>query len=201
MKLLYGSQNFGYDIDNSDKDWLEIVYPSWQDILNNKLINKEIKNEDGSVTKVKDIRCLIKMIEKCNFNDLQVLYSQEMYECEDLKWFIEHREEIVKHNLRQLYFTNRGYVVSCLMSGNSKDMIRAYCFMQLIERAFSGEVMNLCDKSLRDLRNQKDNQILAHEILERVDRLKELAVASPVHDGIVIKARKEIERLLKLHMM
>ena len=49
MKLLYGSQDFGYDTPQSDKDWLEFVYPTWKDVLANNMISKECKNEDGSL--------------------------------------------------------------------------------------------------------------------------------------------------------
>ena len=136
MKLLYGSQNFGYDTPESDKDWLEFVYPTWEDIVSNNMKNKERKNEDGSVTKVKDIRLIIKMVEKSNFNDLQVLYSQEMYGCEDLKWFIDNRDALVKHNLHQLFYTNKGYILSCLKSGTQKDLVRALAFTNMIVKAF-----------------------------------------------------------------
>lgn len=60
MKLLYGSQNFGYNLVNSDKDWLEFVYPTWEQIIKGDLISKERQNEDGSITKVKDIRLIAK---------------------------------------------------------------------------------------------------------------------------------------------
>ena len=200
MKLLYGSQNFGYDTKDSDKDWVEFVYPTWQDILNNHKVSKEVKNEDGSITKVKDIRCLLSMIEKCNFNDLQLLFSQEMYECEDLKWFTDHREEIVKHNLKQLYFTNRGYVVGCLLRDNSKDRIRAYCFMQLIERAFSNEPFSLHDENLRLLRELAHHQIDPDSIIKRVDALKEISLETSVNHMIIVQARKEIEKLLKINL-
>lgn len=133
MKLLYGSQNFGYDTKDSDKDWLEFVYPCWEEIIKNEITNKELHNDDGSITKVKDIRLIPKMIKKANFNDLQVLFSQETYECEDLKWFIEHRQELIRANMWQLFCSNVGYIKSQLKENTNKSIIRAYCFTRLLE--------------------------------------------------------------------
>ena len=165
MKLLYGSQNFGYDTPNSDKDWLEFVYPTWKDIVSNNMVNKEKKNEDGSVTKVKDIRLIIKMIEKANFNDLQILYSQETYECEDLRWFYDNRNLLVRANLRQLFYTNKGYIMSCLKSSTRKDLVRAWCFMILIARAFDVKYFKLKVDDLRDYRMDEEKTIDVEVIL------------------------------------
>lgn len=203
MKILYGSQNFGYEIKESDKDWLSFVYPTWEDIVNNTMKSVEHQNEDGSVTKIKDIRLIIKMIEKCNFNDLQILYAQEYYHCADLSWFIEYRDVLVKHNLRQLYYSNRGYAISCLKKGTQKDLIRSIAFKNMIERAYSEEEFEMRDPSLAELRQKEklDPQMVNKIVFESFDKYELIADNQFVNIGLLGEAKKEVERLLKKNLL
>lgn len=203
MKLLYGSQNFGYDTPESDKDWLEFVYPTWEDIVSNNMKNKERKNEDGSVTKVKDIRLVIKMIEKSNFNDLQVLYSQEMYGCEDLKWFIDNRDALVKHDLHQLFYTNRGYILSCLKSGTQKDLVRALAFTNMIVKAFNENEFVMREpkfSKIREANSQEFNECKEY-IYKKLSEYEGYAYALDKDNTIIDMARLEVKRLLKNHLI
>lgn len=203
MKLLYGSQNFGYDTPESDKDWLEFVYPTWEDIVSNNMKNKERKNEDGSVTKVKDIRLIIKMVEKSNFNDLQVLYSQEMYGCEDLKWFIDNRDALVKHNLHQLFYTNKGYILSCLKSGTQKDLVRALAFTNMIIKAFNENEFVMREpkfSKIREANSQEFNECKEY-IYKKLSEYEGFAYALDKDNTIIDMARLEVERLLKNHLI
>lgn len=200
MKLLYGSQNFGYDTPQSDKDWLEFVYPTWKDIVSNNMVNKEKKNEDGSITKVKDIRLIIKMIEKANFNDLQILYSQEAYECEDLRWFYDNRNLLVRANLRQLFYTNKGYIMSCLKSGTRKDLIRAWCFMILIARAFDIKYFKLKVDGLCDYRLDEEKTIDVETILSELARYEKVVDEFEKDEVLLEKVRIEVERLIKANL-
>lgn len=203
MKLLYGSQNFGYDTPESDKDWLEFVYPTWEDIVSNNMKNKERKNEDGSVTKVKDIRLIIKMVEKSNFNDLQVLYSQEMYDCEDLKWFIDNRDVLVRHNLHQLFYTNRGYILSCLKSGTQKDLVRALAFTNMIVKAFNENEFVMREpkfSKIREANSQEFNECKEY-IYKKLSEYEGYAYALDKDNTIIDMARLEVKRLLKNHLI
>lgn len=203
MKILYGSQNFGYETKTSDKDWLSFVYPTWEEITGNSMRSLEHQNEDGSVTKIKDIRLIIRMIEKSNFNDLQVLYSQEYYHCADLWWFIEHRDALVKHNLRQLYYSNMGYIKSCLKNGSQKDLIRAVAFINVIERAYEQEEFELRDPSLSKMREAGplDCHLVEKMVLERLNKYEAIAENQFVNIGIIEEAKKEVERLLKVNLL
>lgn len=203
MKILYGSQNFGYENESSDKDWLSFIYPTWEDIVTNSMKSVEHQNEDGSVTKIKDIRLIIKMIEKSNFNDLQMLYSQEYFDCKDLSWFIEFRDVLVKHNLRQLYYSNRGYALSCLKKGTQKDLVRAIAFKNMIERAYSDEIFEMRDPSLAELRQkeQLDYHVVNKIVLESLDKYEEIADNQVINIGIIGEAKKEVERLLKIKLL
>lgn len=162
MRILYGSQNFGYDTPDSDKDYMEIVFPTLEDIVRGRTSNRETKQLDGSIVKVKDIRLLPKMLLKGNFNDLQILYSKEYEDCKGLEWFIENRERIVRYSPSRLVWTNAGYIKQCIKYGTyhlgklvGKDYARAICFTHLIERALTTDKLVFCDESLRDVRSNK----------------------------------------------
>lgn len=200
MKLLYGSQNFGYDTPQSDKDWLAFVYPTWQDIINHTMISKEIKNKDGSITKVKDIRLIIKMIEKANFNDLQFLYAQESYACEDLKWFYANRNLLIRANLRQLFYTNKGYIMSCLKSGTRKDIIRAWCFTTLIGRALDPAPFTLKVSDLQAYRENEAYTIDTTLIHTQLAYYEPIANAFEKDEILLAQVALEVERLLKAQL-
>ena len=200
MKLLYGSQNFGYNIPHSDKDWLEFVYPTWKDIVSNNVISKDHNNEDGSITKVKDIRLIIRMVEKANFNDLQVFYTQEAHECEDLKWFFDNRDLLIRANLRQLFYTNKGYILNCLKKGTRKDLIRAWCFTILIARAFDCQPFKLKVDGLSAYRLNEEEPIDKYFILSQLDKYEELANSFKKDEELLDEVRLEVEKLLKIHL-
>lgn len=197
MRLLYGSQNFGYDTPNSDKDWLEFVYPTWADIISNNMISKERKNEDGSITKVKDIRLIPKMIEKANFNDLQFLYSQEVEECTELKWFFDNRDRLVRANLKQLFYTNSGYIRTCLSTGTRKDLVRAWCFLILIAKAFSNKEFQLIVDGLRAYRLDENKSIDIDFIKGCLEFLEREASKAEKNEALLKQARAEVESLMK----
>lgn len=201
MRLLYGSQNFGYDTPQSDRDWLEFVYPSWINIIRNNQISIEHSNEDGSVTKMKDIRLISKMIEKANFNDLQFLYSQETYGCEDLKWFFENRGRLVRANLKQMYNTNKGYILAQLKSGTKKDMVRALCFLELIKRALSDEEFVMRIDWLQDCRVNDEFYISEAYIKTELDKLKPIVAHAEKDTFLLHEVEEEITRILKEKLM
>ena len=175
MKVLYGSQNFGYAVKGSDKDYMQFVYPTWEDILKNNVISKEVKNGDGSVTKVKDIRLIPKMIEKGNFNDLQFLYSKEVTNDDEFRWLFENRDRLVKANKLSCFRSNKGYIISCLKSGTRKDMVRALCFSELINRVLALGEFNLEVKGLSKYREDESLEISADKIKGDLDYFEYIA--------------------------
>lgn len=197
MKLLYGSQNFGYDTPQSDRDWLQFMYPRWIDIVRNNQVSMETHNLDGSITKIKDIRLIPKMIEKANFSDLQFLYAQETYGCDDLKWFFENRDRLVRANLSQMYNTNRGYIISCINRRTRKDMVRALCFLELIKRALSEEEFVMRVDWLQDCRVKEDFYVNRNYIESELDRLKPMVANTEKDTMLLQEVEEEITRLLK----
>ena len=135
MRILYGSQNFGYDIENSDRDYAEIVIPKWQDLFDKKLLNKTICNEDGSTLKQIDIRTLPQLFSGQNLADLQLLYSKEYIDIGIFKWFVDRKEKISKSNLYQFYVSNRRSAEQYLSKEISpKNVTRVYIIFKALQR-------------------------------------------------------------------
>lgn len=154
MVILYGSRNFGYEDKESGKAWIEFKYPTWDNIINNELIGYERPGTDGSVIKVKDIRLIPRMLSKCNFSDLQILYSTERYGCEDIQWIFENRDRIVKYNLWQAFATNSVVVRNKLKLGSDDGLIKAYTYTLLLGRLLNIDEFILYNKRLNGLRDK-----------------------------------------------
>ena len=133
MKILYGSQNFGYDLPESDKDWMEIIFPTWDDIIHNKCVSITNTNPDGSQTKVRDIRKYVDYIKNGCISDFQTLWAKEYIGADDLKWFIDNRDRIIRYNLYKFYDCNMGCIHTMLKNGyNPKDTTRIFVFYSLM---------------------------------------------------------------------
>lgn len=196
MKLLYGSQNFGYDNENSDKDWVEFIYPTIDDIMDNNMTNKTKNNEDGSITKVKDIRLLFGMIEKANFNEMQLLYSQEMHDVEDLAWFFENRDALMRANIRSMFKSNWGFIQASLKRGQKKDLVRAEAFDNLILETMFGEgAIPFQDTRLRKYREERLFLRLQSE------KFKDIALLAEKDEELLAQAKAEVERLVRAHLI
>lgn len=71
-----GSQNYGLDDENSDIDTKSYVFPNFQEIAEgSQLLSEELMYQDGSHNVVKDVRLLTPMLEKCNINFVESLFT------------------------------------------------------------------------------------------------------------------------------
>lgn len=202
MKLLYGSQNFGYNLADSDRDWLEFVYPTWEQIIKGDMVSKEKHNEDGSITKVKDIRLIAKMIKKANFNDLQFLFAAEMKDCCPLRWFFANRDKLIRYNMWQLYTSNAGYVKSQLKENTPKSIVRAYAFtfyLTVLLNDCEFELYNSCFSVLRRNTNKQNKEELKELISKQIAELEDgYSKYKGIRDEAIEKEMyKEIENLLR----
>jgi hypothetical protein len=139
MKLLYGSQNFGYDTEKSDKDWFEVVIPTWNDIISMKSISKEIENTDGSLTKVCDIRNFGKILLSGNMNDLQLLYSKCRVSDEEYVWFFNNRERIIRASRNKAFNSNLGMAYSNSKKLTPKNSLRIRIAYEILTRLLDND--------------------------------------------------------------
>lgn len=122
MRFLIGSQNFGLDLPNSDKDYFRFIYPELKDLCNPIPRNREIKEED-SLTKIIDIRSIPSLFFKSNLDTLQLLYSKEVINGGELeKYFREYEQELSTINLPRLYKSVMGSAMNRFKRETSKDL-------------------------------------------------------------------------------
>lgn len=123
MKFLIGSQNFGLDTPDSDRDYFEIKMPELKDLCNPIPRNKEYKNDDGSVVKHIDIRSLPSLFYKSNLDTLQLLYSKEVKNGGSIEeYFSRYEEELSTINLSRFYKSVMGSALNRFKRETSKDL-------------------------------------------------------------------------------
>lgn len=116
-EILYGSQNYGLNGPNSDKDYHEIVMPSFYDLYYQK---------EASDKKSWDIRKFTKLILDGNFNAIELLFSVDKYfYSQDFEylWYTlrAYSSDIVARRSLKFYYSVRG------------------CFMNSLDRAVTAE--------------------------------------------------------------
>lgn len=207
MKCLYGSQNLGYAIEESDKDYMEFIYPSWKDVLNNKCTNTEIINDDGSHTKVIDIRKIPEMILSGHFTSLQFMFSVETENFDDLQWFIDNRDRICKCSLYRSYLSNSNNMINNLKKKvNAKEITRAKAFLEMSKRLIDLDTpFKMFNPDMLEYRHRADG-MTAEEVKSEADKIvaeyKELKKEYLKYENVIdYKTIKDIEeelyRLLK----
>ena len=194
MMILYGSQNFGYDTPESDKDWFQFLTPTVEDIVHFKQVSKEVELEDGSHVKTRDIRYIYNIIEKGNVNDMQLFFSREIIDEEPwFKWFKDNRDRLAKANLKSAFSSNMGYVCACkrdIQKGVPKGFVRAVATMNYIEQLLSPKPVTLYNESLRLLRDMKltaEEQLKIIELQEKNLLEKKALYTSKEPDTPILK--------------
>lgn len=104
--VLYGSQNYGLDSPDSDKDYKVFLCPDFDDLYANKCVEKNdlpADRYDREHFSPMDVRTFAKNLVSGNVNCAEYLFSMEQNGRSDLFDFLE--------EARQLY--NDGYVMVC----------------------------------------------------------------------------------------
>lgn len=126
--FLYGSQNYGTDIPQSDIDSKIIVLPSFEDfcLRRNNLYSKELILEDGSHIDVKDIRLYRENLLKQNINFVELLFTEyrvmnPLYENLFDEYFVANREDISKLNRQKAILSMGHQAIHTLKQGLDDD--------------------------------------------------------------------------------
>lgn len=123
MKFLVGSQNFGLDTSDSDKDYLQVLFPEVRDLCRSIPRTREIKSVDGSITKNVDIRAIPTLFYKSNLDTLQLLYSKEVIDGGALeRYFLIYEDELSTINLPRFYQSIMGSAFNRFKRRTSKDL-------------------------------------------------------------------------------
>jgi hypothetical protein len=210
MKLLYGSQNFGYDTSESDKDWVEIIYPTWKDIVRNEATSTEHIAADNSHTKILDIRLLPNRLNSEFFGWLQILYSKETYGIEDLAWFIRNRDRICRANKYRCYKSNAIHNIRELKdSCDEKTLTRGYVTAQLLKRIISSGKFEFYNPEARMFREWAKEAPLdarrktADSLIKDLTNIEDYFIDfKDIKDLEIIQGEEdEVIRLLKARLM
>jgi len=171
--------------------------------MNNKLLSTTKMNSDLSIIKYIDIRQFATLMYKCNFSDLQILYSVEKHNTSLFEWFFEHRNEILRHNLSQLYTTNVGFINSSLhrykISFNYKDLIRAEAFKDLLLLIASEQPFTMLNEKLRTYR-RFETPIYETDILKAINSVKDYFINKSINLDIKEQIYLESKKILVYHL-
>lgn len=108
LKALVGSHNYNLNTPESDKDHKYFVWPTFDDLYENKMFHKEVVTDIEDYT-IHDVRMLPTLFWKANLNFLEILYSQELEGDEALiDYLMEHRKELSTMNMHGLYAAAMG---------------------------------------------------------------------------------------------
>lgn len=129
--VLYGSQNYGLDVETSDKDYRTIYFPDLQTIYDAKMLT-------GSYY---DVRRFFNNLSKCNFNALELLYSVEKdFYDDDFKTFLKEVPvmELVCENIDNLFNSIAGLIHENFKKLEKKDELkyhaRVYYLVEFLQK-------------------------------------------------------------------
>lgn len=118
--FLYGSQNYGCALPDSDVDTKAIFIPSLEEaVLSKQMTNHEIHFANGEHCEVMDIRHLIDNFKKQNINFVEVLYTEYCYvnpKYEQIwrEYFIDNREKISHYDISKTVMSISGQAIRTL---------------------------------------------------------------------------------------
>lgn len=121
-EILYGSQNYGLNGPNSDKDYHEVVMPSFYDLYYQK---------EASDKKSWDIRKFTKLILDGNFNAIELLFSVDKYfYSQDFEylWYTlrAYSSDIVARRSKKFYYSIYGCFKASLDNADKADSVETY---------------------------------------------------------------------------
>lgn len=104
--FLYGSQNYDLDTPFSDVDTKAIYIPTFEEVVFNQPISKELHLPNGEHCEVKDIREFVKNLYKQNINFVEILFTDykvinELYKDLWYEVFYEYRDDIARYDVNK----------------------------------------------------------------------------------------------------
>lgn len=130
-KYLYGSQNYGLDNENSDKDYCHIVYPTFGMLYSGTMADEKVDEHN----KIMDVRTFYKYFLRGNINQIELLYSVDKEEnqsfSEKLKPYVR---SIVVDNAMNFFNSARGFATSSYTrnKGSNKGAARAMWMLNFL---------------------------------------------------------------------
>lgn len=108
LKALVGSHNYNLNTPASDKDYKYFVYPTFDDLYENKMYHKEVVTDTEDYT-IHDIRQLPDLLWKANLNFVEILFSKELEGLDGIDCYLyDNQDELALMNSHKLYASCRG---------------------------------------------------------------------------------------------
>ena len=171
-RILYGSDNYGLNLENSDKDYKIIEVPSFIDLWYNKTLNRQIDDN----TSAWDIREFVKFLLKANPNAIELLFSvSQKFEDEELEHIFYYAKEnigaLIRNNWKIFVNAIFGLATHCVLRNgeDAKGFARGCFFFKLFETAY----MKNGNLTSSDWRNDYSCWLKA---LRKEDNIETLAV-------------------------
>lgn len=104
--FLYGSQNYGTETEDSDVDTKAIIIPTFEELVFNRPVSKELTLPNNEHCEVKDIREIVNNFRKQNINFIEILYTDYFWlnpKFEDIwyNFFIDIKENISHYDIQK----------------------------------------------------------------------------------------------------
>ena len=129
--FLYGSQNYNLDTPTSDWDTKAIIVPTFDEVLFDRPLSKEIDVQriegEWEHCEVKDIREMVNMFKKQNINFIEILYTQYKWINPTYlnlwnKYFVDNPDMIMGN--MEMISTRFGYDSACI-ANEEQDLEKA----------------------------------------------------------------------------
>ena len=149
--FVYGSQNYNLDTPTSDWDTKAIVIPTFDEVLFDKPISREISvkrdNDEYEHCEVKDIREFIKMFEKQNINFIEILFTEYKWVNPKFQklwkeYFVNNREEIARYDMNQAIKSIVGQAKHTIKQNptNGKKIANGYRLIRFLQKYIDKDV-------------------------------------------------------------
>ena len=144
--FLYGSQNYGIDIEDSDVDTKAIYIPTVREaILGKNYLVKEIHLDNGEHCEIMDIRHLVDNFRKQNINFLEILYTHyswinPTYHRLWDDYFIEKRDQIARYDIKRAVESISGQALHTLDQNprDGKKIANAWRLADFLDKYIKG---------------------------------------------------------------
>lgn len=208
MRFLLGSHFWYMNIESSDKDYVEYVYPSKEDLFNCKMISKQIKDKQYNDIVIKDIRMLLKEIKKGSLRAFEVLYSNPIDELNNkdkiIYGYLYLNRDLLLEELRVELMKNvigegRGRIKILNKNITGKELAhlqKLYWIMDFIynkQNPFKIVLEEKYTKRLRDIRKDPKEQLF-FDLKKKIYKYENIKLGESLKDKPKLN---ELENLIK----
>lgn len=146
-RFLYGSQNYGLESADSDKDYKVIMCPHWNDLYTKRDVSPSDMDfsYDREHYSPIDCRQFDSLLHKCNPNILEIIYSIDFkYTNGDMRKYIWWAKELLARGYialhwKEFYAASQGLALNALKryGATRKTVSRAWYILKLVQEVAS----------------------------------------------------------------